>query len=145
MNEMRFSRVWPDAKHEESWPTELCILKGRTILGVELIKDAGDEHLRFDTPEGPVYFEVYGDCCSRSWVEHLTVPDDIAGASVIGADAKDLDDKAIDDHPDLDCLQFYEESVRTNKGDIIIEFRNSSNGYYGGELILVEPIDQKKN
>ena len=144
MNEMRFSRVYPDRKFEESWPTELLVLKGRTILGVELLKGE-DEYLRFDTPEGPVYFAVHGDCCSRSWVEHLTVPDDITGATVVGADVKDLHEKTIDDHPDLDCLQFYEESVRTNKGDIIIEFRNSSNGYYGGELVLVEPIDQKKN
>ena len=141
---MRFSRAYSDRKYDEAWPTELFILVGRIILGVELIK-GDDEFLRFDTPEGPVYFQVHGDCCSQSWVEHLTVPDDISGATVIGAEAKDLHDKTIDSHPEHDCLQFYEESVRTNKGDIIIEFRNSSNGYYGGDLLLVEPIDQKKN
>lgn len=31
-------------------------------------------------------------------------------------------------------LQFYGFKIQTQKGDVVIEYRNSSNGYYGGNL-----------
>jgi hypothetical protein len=39
-----------------------------------------------------------------------------------------------DNHPEHDCLQVYGLKVTTNKGEIVIDYRNSSNGYYGGNL-----------
>ncbi len=38
------------------------------------------------------------------------------------------------DEKEYDCLQFYGYKITTDKGDATIEFRNSSNGYYGGSI-----------
>lgn len=75
---------------------------------------------------------VEGDCCSRSWIEHLTVPDDIVGQELIEV----LDEHiSREENPEDDCLQVYQTKMRTAKGDIILEYRNASNGYYGGSLV----------
>jgi hypothetical protein len=33
-----------------------------------------------------------------------------------------------------DCIRVYQTSFATPKGEIVVEYRNSSNGYYGGWL-----------
>lgn len=76
-------------------------------------------------------FRVESDCCSSSWIEHLELPDDIRGAYVM--DVVDSDGVIVD-HPDHECLKVYNTRFRTTMGDIVLEFRNSSNGYYGGSL-----------
>jgi hypothetical protein len=47
-----------------------------------------------------------------------------------------VDDDGVD-VPDADheCLTVYQTHFRTERGDVTLEFRNSSNGYYGGYLI----------
>ena len=32
------------------------------------------------------------------------------------------------------CLEVYGLKITTDKGDLVIDYRNSSNGYYGGNL-----------
>lgn len=81
-------------------------------------------------------FEAEGDCCSSSWIEHLTVPDDIKGATITHvADFMVSQEDHTGDETWGDLLQFYNTKFRTPKGDIILEYRNRSNGYYGGYLI----------
>lgn len=36
--------------------------------------------------------------------------------------------------PDDECIKYYGFKITTSKGHIIIDYRNSSNGYYGGSL-----------
>jgi len=79
-------------------------------------------------------FDAEGDCCSNSWIEHLTVPDDVAGAVITAV----LDGRMSQSDADEDrLLQVYNTHFRTAKGDIIVEYRNESNGYYGGYLTRV--------
>jgi hypothetical protein len=80
-------------------------------------------------------YTVKGDCCSYSWVEHLEMPhpDDIYQATILSV--KDSESVCTENHPEHDCLQVYHTSFVTDKGEIILEFRNSSNGYYGGYLV----------
>lgn len=80
-----------------------------------------------------------GDCCSTSWVEHLTVPSDIAGAVITGYKQTDAVEGVTPEEEAHqikesygDVLQVYGEAVVTDRGEIVIEYRNSSNGYYGG-------------
>lgn len=75
-------------------------------------------------------YEAEGDCCSESWIEHITVPSDIAGATVTAVGEREMGEF----EKDYETIRVYETSFRTDRGDIVVEYRNSSNGYYGGTL-----------
>jgi hypothetical protein len=80
-------------------------------------------------------FGVEGDCCSSSWIEHLEMPNDIAGATLL--EVEDVGAGEIDS-PDHECLQVYNTRFKTDRGEIVLEYRNSSNGYYGGYLVACD-------
>lgn len=94
-------------------------------------------------------FRVEGDCCSHSWIEHLDVPPYVIGEKLISVEDARTDDLTEDRvanpmigsdeyrYPQHECLQAYKTIFRTAKGDIVLEYRNSSNGYYGGYLVRV--------
>ena len=95
--------------------------------------DQDGEHLVFRLVDGrTLTYEAVGDCCSSSWVEHITVPPDLAG-SVFDAVAETNMGEKVDDK-DWETIRFYQTSFRCPKGEVIVEYRNSSNGYYGGWL-----------
>ena len=75
---------------------------------------------------------VDADCCSHTWVESIELPA-LGFPFVIGA-IEDLELNA-----DLDTqggeLEFYGAKIVTDKGDMIIDYRNESNGYYGGSIV----------
>jgi hypothetical protein len=102
-------------------------LVGKTILGI----DSDKEYIIFKTDVGDIKYEAYGDCCSYTWIEHLECPDLGSGAEVLGIEDLNL---GSEEQHEYDVVQFYQSLVKTNKGTISIEYRNSSNGYYGGEL-----------
>jgi hypothetical protein len=83
-------------------------------------------------------FSVEGDCCSHSWIEHLEMPGDIVGATLLSVDDSG---PVVQDHDEHDeeqgggCISVYNTSFKTDRGEIILEYRNSSNGYYGGYLV----------
>lgn len=115
-------------------------LVGRTLKGVDA--DEGGTNVVFYTIDGKaIHYRVEGDCCSSSWIEHLEVYGDMNGAVVLSVDESfggdPLDANGCDEHGDShECLKVYETRVRTNKGDIALEYRNSSNGYYGGYIVF---------
>ncbi len=122
-------------------------MKGRKLRSVDV--EAGQRKVMFEFQDGgKTLYEVAGDCCSYSWIEHLEAPKDINGATVLGAE----DGGPItQDHPDHDddhrdaTIAVYNTYFHTDKGDIVLEYRNSSNGYYGGYLVLIGeelPTDQ---
>ena len=84
-------------------------------------------------------FGVMGDCCSCSWIEHLEMPGDIDGATLLSVN--DSDEVITSDHNDHDeehgddCISVYNTRFATDRGEIVLEYRNSSNGYYGGYLV----------
>lgn len=97
-------------------------------------------------------FGVEGDCCSSSWIEHLEAPDDVQGATLLSVE--ESGGVPYDDHKCVgydwekseaenkaagycghDVLAVYSTRFRTNRGDIVLEYRNDSNGYYGGYLV----------
>ena len=89
------------------------------------------ERLVFTLDDGrTLTYRAEGDCCSRSWIEHLTVPVDIAGSEITGWAQRELGEK----EQDYETIKVYQTSFATAKGEIIVEYRNSSNGYYGGWL-----------
>lgn len=123
-------------------------MKGRAIAAVHL--DKSKDRITFQFADGgSQVFGVEGDCCSHSWIEHLEMPPNVTGATVTaieeGGTVDATDDDALNPRRppyyegdvtrrEHECLKVYNTTFRTDRGDIVLEFRNSSNGYYGGSL-----------
>lgn len=76
-------------------------------------------------------FAVEGDCCSRSWIEHLEVPKDINGATLFS-----IEDSPMPEQGGAE-MKFYKTTFNTDRGAVVLEYRNESNGYYGGYLVRI--------
>ena len=111
------------------------ILTGRTITGMKIADDK--EAIKFETTEGDVVVLVDADCCSHTWVEHIEMPS--LGFPALVSAVDDLDLPGTTD-TENGLLQVYGCKITTDKGEIIIDYRNESNGYYGGNLVW--PYDQ---
>src|SRR5690606_29117867 len=91
--------------------------------------------LKFITTDGDIVARCDADCCSHTWIEGIENTVREFPAIVIGAeDILDGLPDTIEDDPEHECLQFYGFRITTDKGVIVIDYRNSSNGYYGGSL-----------
>lgn len=79
---------------------------------------------------GCEYLNTVGDCCSESWIEH------IEGVGALFGTIKSVEEIVISDSwtTDDDLLQIYAFKITTDKGVCTIDFRNRSNGFYGGEM-----------
>ena len=106
-------------------------LIGRRILKVRVSTEQDALILDLDNHESAT-FVVHGDCCSNSWIEHHTIPE-------LGGTITDIDEPFLEPHDDptqgvesWETIRVYHTAFRTTKGDLIVEYRNSSNGYYGG-------------
>jgi len=119
-----------------------AVLVGKKLRSVKLSED--NDKITFTLSDGTTHsFGVEGDCCSSSWIEHFEVPKGLRGATVLSVNDVDMEphdghsceDGASGKPCGHDCLSVYHTQFRTDKGDIVLEYRNDSNGYYGGYLI----------
>ena len=108
------------------------ILIGKTLLGIKIAEDK--EAILFMTNQGEIIARCDADCCSSTWIEHVELPALGFPATVIAVSDLDLPGSE-EHHPEYDCLQVYGLKIATDKGDCILDYRNSSNGYYGGSLV----------
>jgi hypothetical protein len=111
--------------------TNLKKLEGLRIISYTLSSDK--RILTLHTLIGDIVLEAWGDCCSESWIEHLSVPK--LPATILSVEDKDLGE-CMSDGSRQDYDQAYSTILKTSQGDFEIEYRNSSNGYYGGWLEL---------
>ncbi len=108
----------------------------RKIASVELNRER--DVITFTFQDGfERTFSTEGDCCSHSWIEHLEMPNNIAGATLLAVEASDTITQDHAEHDDSGEIKVYNTSFKTDRGEIILEYRNSSNGYYGGWLTNV--------
>jgi hypothetical protein len=108
---------------------------GRKLSTVVLNKSRG--RIVFKFADGcSQTFGVEGDCCSCSWIEHLEMPGNIDGATLLSVDDSGPITSDHDEHDGEgpEFIQVYNTRFATDRGEIVLEFRNSSNGYYGGSL-----------
>lgn len=102
---------------------------GKTIESFDWTEDA--IVIRF-TDGNEITGEAFGDCCSSTWLESIDLPGNISGTLVA------VENIAMPDQPydkeKYECLQFYGVKISTSKGSAVIDYRNSSNGYYGGSI-----------
>jgi hypothetical protein len=109
------------------------VLVGKTIFGIKIADDR--QALLFETDTGNIKVLADADCCSYTWIEHIELPALGFPARVSAVDDLQMPEgKASEFHKDDDVLQFYGCKIVTDKGEIVIDYRNDSNGYYGGSL-----------
>lgn len=103
-------------------------LKGCKIEKILISPD--QDYLVFETDKGRQAYYADGDCCSRSWFSGITGVDALLGHTVGEIEAVPMSE--VDSDPQYDCLKIYGIKLTTDAGRADVEFRNSSNGYYGG-------------
>lgn len=109
------------------------LIVNKTIVSMYIASDK--KALLFKFNDGSeLIARTYGDCCSHSWIEHIELPTEFP-AKVLSICELELNIPDLTDD-DYECLAFYGFKISTDKGDIVIDYRNSSNGYYGGDLVF---------
>lgn len=106
-------------------------LVGKTINKMMIAEDK--KALLFICDDGEHIVRADGDCCSYTWVESVELPALGFPAKVLSVEDLDMPEKEYDRNA-FDCLAFYGCNIKTDKGEIVIDYRNNSNGYYGGNL-----------
>jgi hypothetical protein len=127
-------------------------LIGERINSILLRDDR--ERIIFRTIEGREYhYYTSGDCCNSVWINHMTgvgvlgegnTFDLLRGALVTGAEDKGWGENRSEG--DWDVVQDGFFTLKTDRGYIDFEVRNSHNGYYSGNFDFddspeVEPDD----
>lgn len=108
-------------------------LIGKIITDMQIAEDR--QALRFILSDGEMVVDADADCCSYTWVEHVELPALGFPATVVSVEDLDMPEQPESTfHKDADSLQFYGCKIVTDRGEIVIDYRNDSNGYYGGSL-----------
>lgn len=113
---------------------------GASLVGkivTNAFKDA-EGRVVFETNAGEVVWDTEGDCCSQSWVEHVDL--DLVRGEVLSVREDDLPPEWYAAHPgppEQDSLALYGVTIQSVGGTGTIDFRNESNGYYGGWIFPV--------
>lgn len=129
-------------------------LIGLTVLEIELDDSHGELSLKLKDSHNNivhVFFEARAGCCSQSWIETLDGKEDIIGceiSDIIEHDSIgfDWDETYKPPHGGINQQRsnvIYNYEIITPKGSCVIDFRNTSNGYYGGYLSLVNCVKEK--
>lgn len=119
---------------------ETTRLMGKELKSVEVLEDGTKIKFRF-LSHPPISYLVDAGCCSHSWVEHFELPDNVSGAKVVQVISQFInafDEVDGDAAGQFNEIKVYSTTFRTTAGDIVFEYRNSSNGAYGAELRYVE-------
>lgn len=94
----------------------------------------------FKTQDDKVFaYRAYGDCCSHSWVNTLSGISNLLDRTI----QKVIPNKEVRDDSDDNgsVIKYYGITLETVKGFVDVEYRNSSNGYYGGSLDFVKDYE----
>ncbi len=110
---------------------EQHVLVGKILTGIQIAEDKGAIRCAIDG--GEIIARADGDCCSHSWIESVELPALGFPCLVTAVSDLDMPEQPYDTN-EHECLRFYGCKISTDKGDIVIDYRNSSNGYYGGNL-----------
>lgn len=107
-------------------------LIGKQVVAV--YKASDDKALRFDTENGKTLVaRADADCCSSTWIESLDAPELLLGrvrdVESLGMGHSETADNGHDEVKHYGC------KITTTEGRCVIDYRNRSNGYYGGWMV----------
>ncbi|SRR5258708_1432897 len=129
--------------------TNESVLVGRKIKEVKM---PDDENIEFFLEDGKkITWRTYGDCCSETWFESIDGIGYLRGGIVVEIIEKEIPKEVQEQlkstRQESDQLYGYTLIVEIEGGEydkdynriprrerVDIEFRNSSNGYYGGDV-----------
>jgi hypothetical protein len=121
--------------------SEFNVLVGKRINGLFIGNDKWS--LVFRDISGRRYrFDTENDCCNSVWFNHVTGVnilgegnsfDLLRGVEVLAVEDKGWGDNRSDEDG-CEVVQDAFWTIRTNRGYIDLEVRNSHNGYYGGSV-----------
>jgi len=114
-----------------------AFLVGKQITGMQIADDK--KALLFSTDAGPCVAKTDGDCCSNTWIEHVELP--AGGFPALVTAVEDIPMPDLGNMPDRDVVAYYGCKITTDKGHIIVDYRNDSNGYYGGNLWWPDSVE----
>lgn len=112
--------------------SDLDVLVGTTIAEVNV--SDGMRDIQFvTTNKQKFHFECYAECCAYPFIETLENVKDLIGQEItqVSVDSKRLEDQG----NNVVDATFY--TIKSLKGRCFIDFRVSHNGYYGGDLRLI--------
>lgn len=109
-------------------------VKNRPLTSITLSENK--EKITFKFQDGTQrILGVEGDCCSTSWVEHMDIPDNLEDQRIVEI----IENRSEEEISEAGWLRSYQTKFVTDKGNIIsLEYRNESNGYYEGSLVVLE-------
>ena len=123
-------------------------LVGQRINGIFLGNDSWALLIR--TIDGKFHrYDTQNDCCNSVWFNHLNGVtilgegnsfDLLRGAVVTGVEDKGWGENRSDEQG-YEVVQDGFWTIKTDRGYIDIEVRNSHNGYYGGSVKHIEDFD----
>ena len=124
------------------------VLVGKRINGLFLGNDAWTLVVR-DTTGRHYRFDTANDCCNSVWFNHINGLDILGEGNSFdmlrGAVVLAVEDKGWGENRDgVDGHEVVQDgfwTLRTDRGYIDIEVRNSHNGYYGGNVGYNEDSD----
>lgn len=83
-----------------------------------------------------------GDCCSATWIEAIDDETVLQDAMVTAVENIEMPDfgNVVSKHSgdNIEYIAYYGLKITTTKGSAVIDYRNDSNGYYGGSLEVQE-------
>jgi len=105
-------------------------LIGKTIEKIRIASDK--KAILFVTNDENVVANADGDCCSETWIEHVSLPAMGFPCKVVSMGSVEMPNLGSPNK--YRVISYYGYKITTDKGDILIDYRNKSNGYYGGNL-----------
>lgn len=114
---------------------KLKVFVGRRVVAVWA--PAGARDVAFELDDGAfICADPEGDCCSTSWVEHVSGVRAAIGAEFVSVDERpELESHKNVEDSGFESLALYGITLVTDRGERVdIDYRNESNGYYGGWL-----------
>ena len=86
-------------------------------------------------PDRAVYLITEGGCCSHSWFSHVEGIRSLIGQEILSLESRPFNSfRKKDDDGYESYIKVYGFAIVTATGKTVFEFRNSSNGYYGGSV-----------
>jgi hypothetical protein len=106
------------------------ILIGKVVISVDL--EQSGAAIRFNLADGEsITARADGDCCSSTWIENVDGAEQLIGTVL---SVEDIPMPDLGSPNSYDVIAYYGCKITTDKGFSVIDYRNSSNGFYGGSL-----------